>query len=61
MLKYISIGALLAALIASLLVFTGDMAMDSYIIVINTVSIIWFVTAPVWMVPELFGRKKPQN
>ena len=61
MLKFISIAALLAALLASILVLTGDISNESYKFTLNIVTVLWFVIAPLWMVPELFGRKKPEN
>jgi hypothetical protein len=57
MMKILAILSLIAGLVFSVLVFTGTMTMDQYQTAFNVISLLWFLTAPLWLVPELFGKK----
>jgi hypothetical protein len=48
--------ALLSGLASALLAFTGAVDMDTYKLIFNLVSLLWFITAPLWFVPQIFGE-----
>ena len=48
--------ALLAGLASAIMAFTGAVDLDNYKLVFNLSSLLWFVTAPLWFVPQIFGE-----
>ncbi len=52
----LSIIALLVCIITPVLVFSGDMTKDAYHAWFNWASLAWFLFAPFWFVPGIFGK-----
>ena len=50
-----AVAALLAGLIAAILTFSGNLEFSAYLRVLNLASLVWFLAAPLWFVPRLFG------
>jgi len=53
----IAILSLLVSLIAGILAFTETVSLEQYKLILNLASLIWFLTSPLWFVPQLFGSK----
>ena len=53
----VSIFALIVCIMTPILVFTGGMEKDVYHIWFNWASLVWFIFAPFWFVPKIFGQK----
>ena len=49
LLKIISYFALIGTIIPSLLVFFGDMSIETNKTIMTTSMIVWFITAPFWI------------
>jgi hypothetical protein len=56
-LAVLSLGAGLAAAAGA---FTGAISFDSYKLIFNLASLAWFITSPLWFVPQLFGEEWKQ-
>jgi hypothetical protein len=60
----LALGALAVCLIAPLRVFLGKPAgvyasdFDAFVKWFNIATIVWFVCAPLWLIPDVFSRKK---
>ncbi len=52
----VAIASLLIGLGVAILVFTGRQDMDTFYTVFNLASLAWFLSAPLWFVPGLFGK-----
>ena len=52
----LAILSLLAGLAAAIAAFTGAVSFDSYKLIFNLASLAWFLTSPLWFVPQLFGH-----
>jgi hypothetical protein len=48
--------SLLAGLASAIMAFTGAVDMDTYKLIFNLASLLWFITAPLWFVPKIFGE-----
>lgn len=48
--------SLLIGLAASILVFTGGLDTAAYKLILDLVSLAWFMGSPLWLVPHLFGE-----
>ncbi|HUT52286.1 MAG TPA: hypothetical protein VM658_02745 [bacterium] len=53
----LAILSLLAGLGAAIATFTGAISFDSYKLIFNLASLAWFLTSPLWFVPQLFGER----
>ena len=51
----VAILSLVIGLAAAILAFTGELDLDRYKLVFNLASLAWFVAAPLWFVPQIFG------
>lgn len=51
----VAIASLIVGLLAAVLAFTGAWSFETYKLVINLASVVWFLSAPLWFIPHLFG------
>ncbi len=52
----LAILSLLIGLLVGVLAFTGVLEFEKYKLILNLSSLVWFLTAPFWFVPQLFGK-----
>jgi len=52
----LALASLAVGMIASILCFLGRMDFDAFKLVFNLMSLLWFLTAPLWITPQLFGE-----
>jgi hypothetical protein len=53
----VAIAALGICIESALPVLLWGASFDSYLVLFNVLTLVWFITAPIWLVPELFGEK----
>jgi|GEM_PF-3139405 len=53
----LAILSLLVCLSSGILAFTQTIRFEQYKLILNLASLVWFLTAPFWLVPQLFGSK----
>lgn len=56
----VALASLLVMLISAFLAFTGDLEFKSYLLIFNLASLTWFLSAPFWFIPHLFGPAMKQ-
>jgi uncharacterized RDD family membrane protein YckC len=53
----VAIQSLAVGLLSAVLVFQGRINFEAYNFIFNVMTLIWFLSAPLWFVPALFGAK----
>lgn len=53
----LAILSLLVCLLSGILAFMGALEFEKYKMFFNLASLVWFLSAPFWLVPQLFGTK----
>ena len=53
----VAIASLIAGLSAAVMAFVGATDLDNYKLIFNLASIAWFVSAPYWLTPQMFGEE----
>ncbi len=54
--SFVAIIALTVCLASGFLAYFETVSMDDYKTILDLATVVWFITSPFWMVPQLFGK-----
>ena len=55
--QFLALAALVVCAGAPIAAYAGKISFAQYLRWFNFASLLWFLTAPLWIVPHLFGKK----